>query len=321
MGDHLGFERYFWFDKEVRAGYFPNASKLADAFELSIKTAQRAIEYMRDRIHAPLEYSKTRRGYYYRDNSFELPNLHISQEELLAILMARNILSHSAGGAISRQINKFGKRLFAMMGDLGLDERRMEEAFSANWTEYAPTEGPVFQKVTRALLENRVLECFYTSPKDQLPMHRAIEPHHLQHYMGTWTMIGFCRMRSDWRRFILSRISDLTLTKEKFEPKPKSAWGNQLEGGFGIFQGGKLTLVKLRFNPFRAAWIKEQVWHPKQIVSELPGGSLVMAFPVCELHEVKMKVLQFGGDVEVIEPLELREEVLIEIRKMGEIYR
>jgi hypothetical protein len=41
MGDFLVFERFVWFDAQVRQKRFPNATKLADHFELSRKTAQR----------------------------------------------------------------------------------------------------------------------------------------------------------------------------------------------------------------------------------------------------------------------------------------
>lgn len=321
MGEHQAFERYYWFDNQIRAGKFPNASTLAIKFECSNKTAQRAVIYMRDRLYAPLEYDNIQRGFFYSDDSFELPSLQVSQEELLSILLARNILSNSAGGSISALISRFGKRLFVKMGDLGLDEKRLEEAFSSTWNEYAPAEGQVFQKVTKALLESRLLEFSYTSPRERQPTRRSVEPHHLQHYMGSWTMIGFCRLRNDWRRFMLSRMTELALVKETFKPQPKSEWANQVGGGFGIFQGGKLTPVILRFNPFRAAWIKEQVWHPQQTIVELPDGSLDLTFPVCEYHEVKMKILQFGGDVEVLEPLELRDEIRSEIVKMGDIYQ
>ena len=34
-----------------------------------------------------------------------------------------------------------------------------------------------------------------------------------------------------------------------------------------------------------------------------------------------MKVLQFGADVEVMEPEELREQVVDEIKKMARVYR
>jgi len=109
MGDFLVFERFVWFDTQVRQKRFPNARKLADHFELSRKTAQRNIDFMRDRLMAPLEYDSSKKGYDYPDHSFELPRFPVTQEEILSVLLARNLLSYSAGGFISSAINRFGK--------------------------------------------------------------------------------------------------------------------------------------------------------------------------------------------------------------------
>ena len=120
---------------------------------------------------------------------------------------------------------------------------------------------------------------------------------------------------------MLSRMSSLKMTEDQFAPRPRAQWQGQLEGGFGIFQGGELTLVRLRFNAFRAAWIREQLWHSDQKISELPDGGLELSFPVCHFHEIKMKILQFGADVEVLDPAALRDEVMAEIERMSGMYR
>ena len=41
---------------------------------------------------------------------------------------------------------------------------------------------------------------------------------------------------------------------------------------------------------------------------------------MADFREIKMKILQFGADVEVIAPEELREEVRQEIDKMAKLY-
>lgn len=321
MGEHLIIERYQWFDREVRAGKFPNARKLAEKFEIHQKTADRTITFMRNRFHAPLEFNSARRGYFYSDSTFQLPTVAATQEELLAILLAQNLLSSSAGGVISEQIKTFGQKLFSTTGLMGLSQKRLNEAFSATWNEYAPSQGRVFQTALQALVESRLLEFVYTSPRDQTPVKRTVEPHHLQHYMGNWGMIGYCHLRQEWRKFMLSRMTDVTLRKESFAPKPKTAWKNQLEGGFGIFQGQEPQRVELKFNAFRAPWIREQIWHAKQEIVESSDGSVILAFPACHFPEVKMKILQFGADVEILEPKELREEIRAEIKKMNCLYR
>lgn len=321
MGQHLKYLRYQWFDREVRAGKYPNARNLAEAFEIDQKTADRTINFMRDSLGAPLEYDASLRGFYYSNKSFQLPPVSVTQEELLAILLAQNLLSSSAGGVISKQIKTFGQKLYATTGRLGLSQARLNEAFSATWNEYAPAQGNVFQVAIEALIENRLLEFVYTSPRDQSPIKRTVEPHHLQHYMGSWGMIGYCHLRRGWRKFMLSRMTDVRLLETTFIPKSRTEWNNQLEGGFGIFQGQEPKRVVLKFNAFRAPWIREQIWHPEQRQVEHSDGCVTLVFPACHFHEVKMKILQFGADVEVLEPSELREEVRDEIQKMNSLYR
>jgi hypothetical protein len=62
MGDHQAFERYYWFEKMIKARKYPNATTLAKEFECDKKTANRAITFMQDRLHAPLQYDNARHG-------------------------------------------------------------------------------------------------------------------------------------------------------------------------------------------------------------------------------------------------------------------
>lgn len=106
----------------------------------------------------------------------------------------------------------------------------------------------------------------------------------------------------------------------KGRPRPKEEWTYQLQNNFGIFQGQKSIQVVLRFSPFRARWIREQVWHPEQKIRELADGGLDLELPVADFREIKMRILSFGADVEVLSPDELRLEVAQEIKKMQGLY-
>ena len=89
---------------------------------------------------------------------------------------------------------------------------------------HSPSQADTFRIVLSGLLRNRVLKCLYTSPASGLKTERRIEPHHLQHYMGSWVLIGWCRLRQDWRKFFFSRMSHPDLTRVSFDPRPKSEW-------------------------------------------------------------------------------------------------
>ena len=94
-----------------------------------------------------------------------------------------------------------------------------------------------------------------------------------------------------------------------------------LETTFGLFQGGTATNVTLRFCPFRARWIKQLHWHPDQQLRQQPDGCLDLTLPVSDFREIKMKILQYGADVEVLAPEALRREIINEIKNMDALYR
>ncbi len=197
----------------------------------------------------------------------------------------------------------------------------MDELFSATWLGYSPAQAEVFKVVSRSLMERRRLSFTYSSPRqDTTPNHREVEPHHLQHYMGSWVLLARCRLRDDWRKFLLSRMENPTLTDDEFTPHPRDQWLPQLEGAYGIFQGKPPARAVIRFTPARARWIKEQVWHPDQRLDETPDGGLLLTLPVADYREIKLRLLQYGADAEVLEPAALRAEIEQEITRMTKVY-
>ncbi len=313
-------ERVFWFHERAKNNRHPNATHLAEHFNVSTKTAQRDIDCLRDRFNAPLEYNPPKRGYYYTDDVYELPCLPASQHEVLCLLAAGQLLAQSAGGYISRELPYLKDKIFAAETPAGLSCECTKQAFSAVWNGYSPAQEETFRRVAWALLRHRMVRFDYRSPQTDTTTHREVEPHHLMHYNASWVLIAWCRMRKGWRNFYLARMMDLATLDESFVPKPESAWRPLLQNAFGLFHGDDTTLVTLRFTPFRARWIREQRWHPSQTLKELPTGGVELTLPAADFREIKMHILQFGADCEVIAPLELREEIQSEIARMKAVY-
>lgn len=74
------FHRIVWFHNQINDNKFPNARKLSDTFEISLRQAQRDIEYLRNSLNAPLNYSAKERGYTY-SCEYSLPVFFLSQSE------------------------------------------------------------------------------------------------------------------------------------------------------------------------------------------------------------------------------------------------
>jgi len=81
-----------------------------------------------------------------------------------------------------------------------------------------------------------------------------------------------------------------------------------------------MIYVQLKFSPYQSRWIRERQWHQTQKLTELEDGGLILEMDVQGLVEIKMWVMQYGAEVEVVEPGKLKEEIKQEIQKMQHLY-
>lgn len=228
MAGKLAYERYYWFHEQIKGNKRPNSKLLADKFEISQKTAQRDIEFMRDRIGAPLEYSHVNRGYYYTDKGYELPPIWLSESELVAFILAKRLAAaipdRNLKDSLSTFISKFSSRVSDKVG-FNLDD--IQDKISLKNIEYYTVNESLFRKVVNALFSKKSLEIQYYSPHKDERTKRKIFPLHLLDYMGNWHLVSFCTLKNGLRNFALSRIEECNYIDEKISlptDLPRSAW-------------------------------------------------------------------------------------------------
>ena len=78
---------------EIKEGRFPNASSLARQLSVSTKTVQRDLDYLRDELDAPIEFSRDENGYAYTRSDYVLPFLPVDGKDLFSIGVAAQVLS------------------------------------------------------------------------------------------------------------------------------------------------------------------------------------------------------------------------------------
>ena len=113
-----------------------------------------------------------------------------------------------------------------------------------------------------------------------------------------------------------------------FENKPLPArltwiydrYYEYLEETYGIFQNRERFDVTIRFSPERARWVKDEIWHPEQVVEEQEDGYYLMTIPVSHHTEIFMEILKHGAQVEILSPDWLRAKLVEEARSLVELY-
>jgi len=321
MGSKNIYERFVWFDHRVRSGKYPNATSLSGQFEISVKTAQRDIEFMRDRLNCPLLYDKTSKGYYYENDTFSLPMVYLSSEELSSLLIARKFLKDISEGYIGRDISTIVEKITAILKKHVAEESFIDDALSFQLIEYSPASEEVFKAVLEGCLKRRSLSFTYRSLTRDDETTRTVDPYHLLNYMGTWHLIAYCHLRHGLRNFVFGRMSDLKVLENTFTIPKSFNIQEHLQSAFGICKGIPTKEVCLRFSPEKARWIIGQVWHKDQKVKINKDGSLDLSFPVASFAEIMMEILKHGSGVEVIRPKALRELIREEAGRIIRIYK
>ena len=103
-------ERLLRIDELLRSGKRQTATRLAEALERSERTIRKDIAFLRDRYHAPLEFSKSK-GFYYSDPVWRLPSISLSKGELFALTLGARMLEAYAGSRYASELQSAIVRL------------------------------------------------------------------------------------------------------------------------------------------------------------------------------------------------------------------
>jgi proteasome accessory factor B len=168
--------------------------------------------------------------------------------------------------------------------------------------------------LSRAWAERRVVELTYdaaTYSPGRPPRRSRVHPYLLEASATTRAiyLIGFDESREAVRTFKLQRILELSLAVETFEPPDPAVVQDGLGRAWGVITDQEEVDVELHFDAAVASRVAETTWHPTEHVTREADGSLTWRARVPGTLEIRRWILEWGAQVEVIEPPELREEV------------
>jgi predicted DNA-binding transcriptional regulator YafY len=180
-------------------------------------------------------------------------------------------------------------------------------------------------RLTRAWAERRVVTLDY-EPARYAPESAArsavVRPYLIEPSLQTHALylIGWDETRDALRTFKIERIRDVSLTPRTFELPEGDAFESTLRRAWDIIADQPPTEVLLRFSPSVAARVREATWHPTQEVVQDEDGSLTWRATVAGTIEIRLWILSWGADVEVLAPPDLRKDVAQTHRRAGERY-
>jgi len=306
----------------IRRECFPNVQRLAEEFEVHPRTIQRDLAALRDFLGAPIRYDSRRRGYCYAEE-YELPQVRLTEGEVATFYLGCHMLAHFRGTPFEEGIESALSKLALMLpGQVSAHLSELGRFLSLDtgpaWGD-AEAVAANLRMVSSAIEDRRQLRITYYSPGRDAETVRTIAPYHLRFDNGVWYVIAYCDFREDIRIFALHRMRQIEETSLPFKVPDGFSIDEYLGLSWSIIRG-EVRDVRIRFDPHAARWVRECMYHPTQRIEDEPDGSIVASFRVSGLEEIKRWVLQFGRRAEVLDPPELRGEMLDEARGMAGIY-
>jgi len=318
-------ERFYRMQGMLRNRRFVRTQDFLAELEVSRATFKRDLEYMKDRMHAPIVYDRHHEAYRFDDTVadsevWQLPGLWFSADELRALLTMDQLLGDLQPGVLSELTGPIRKRLKDLLesGEHSAEDIAKRIRVLAIGTR--KVEPAHFRVLSAALLSRRRIKIRHFRRQDGDVLEREVSPQRLVHYRDNWYLDAWCHKRQALRTFGVDAIESASVSDKTARDVSEDALDRHFTSGYGIFSGAETQEAVLLFGKERARWVSRETWHPKQDGKLQPDGTYVLKFPYSQEPELVMDVLKYGADVEVLAPPSLRATVASHLQAAARRY-
>lgn len=315
-------ERFYLIDRLLEEHGLVTRQRFLDALNVSPATFKRDLEYMRDRLHAPIAWNADRQGYEFTvpdgvSPPYQLPGLWFNQSEIFALLTMQQLLAGLDPGLLASHVAPLRSRLESLLEKGNVDAAEVNKRIRILAQAARPAKSAVFEVIAHGVLRRTRLQFRYQARSTGETTQREVSPQRLVHYRDNWYLDAWCHTRDDLRTFSVDAISAAAPLDARAKSIDDATLDRRLGSGYGIFSGEKVEWASLRFTPQRARWVAQERWHPEQRGRLEPDGAYVLEVPYADPRELMMDILKFGADVDVLGPPSLRKHWIDEIRKQA----
>lgn len=307
-------ERLSFIDSRIKARGGVSLREVAERFEISARQARRDLDYLCERLGAPIHWSPGPRRYEYTE---AWSGLEFADEKALLFY----VFARAAAGTLAYVPLAEEEALARLLDFVPPALRGAESAISYELPGYDPADMERLGLIVRGIAEARCLDIAYRDAEGRAS-ERRVEALRLVNYAGSWYCVAFDHESGELRTFRLSRFSGIAISRDRAGASvPAAELERFLSSSFGMFKGPGDKRAIVRFHGRALAVVRGEVWHPGQERSEgvdERGPYVELALPVSRYDELLGRILRFGADAEPVEPPELRELWKAEIRRMAQ---
>ncbi len=260
----------------------------------------------------PLDYENTR-----------LRSFQLEPEEAFALYLGVRLLVKQQDKRNQPAELALAKLADVLTADAGVSSEIQQAAHQLAQRPNLPGYQSVFRTVVRAYIYRLRIAIRYR-PLNGAAFETTFDTYLIEpSQVGYSTyLIGFSEAANALRSYKLERIESAALTRSHYTIPAEFPGLDVLKNAWSIYYGNAQVHVRLRFSPQVSQRVQESVWHSSQKMqedSERPGF-LLWQCDVPDTTDMLPWIRGWGGDVEVLEPPELRATLQKEAARMTALY-
>ena len=279
------------------------ANELAAHFEVSKRTILRDIDTL-TAAGIPIYTVQGKGGGISILDNFVLDKTAVSDEEQSKILLALQTLNAADDVEATELLER-------LSGLFQKDITDWLEIDFSRWGTRSPVDNKKFGQLKDAIIKSSVAKITYYGSNSK-KSERRICPLKLIYKDKAWYLQGYCLEKSDYRVFKMSRIKNIDLLTEKFDPKNFTV--PELESPDIVYETVKLKFssdaIHRVYDDFEDNEITQNADGSITVMAQIPCGEWIYGF-----------LLSYGASLEVLEPLSVRNNMIERIKEFKKTYK
>lgn len=239
----------------------------------------------------------------YEDRSFSINSQPLNENEQNQLKEALLTLSRFKGMPQFEWVDELITKLDAEFG-LTQSAYRIIQFEQNNYLKGLDKISPLYE----ATLNKQALHLTYKSYRTNLETDHIFHPYFLKQYNNRWFVFGFDENKNQIINFALDRILSATKVSQKYKPNKSIDFEEYFENiiGVNVPENKEITVVKIRVSNSRLPWIISKPLHGSQKIYTNNENYSIIILELIPNFEFEALILSFGDDMEIIEPLEIR---------------
>lgn len=298
---------------QVQARRGSTATDLADRLDVSPRTVFRDLKVLQE---AGVPVTNIPGRGYHLDPEFHAALQRFGASEMLGLMLLAKVAEALPEQPLLRPAHEAVMKIIAQLPATvrGFYQELLHNVtFSPGAARMDAAVPARFSLLQQCIEEHTVCRVRYSPVRPHQPFAGRIHALHLHFHKHTWYVIAFSESHDEVRMFNLSRFGELEATDDIFPSMPFSI-DDYLGNAWGIIPGETTYAVALHFTPRVTRNVTEITWHRSQKVQFHDDGSCTMRFRVDGIDEIKWWIIGYGDQVEVLEPVMLRDEIALMAR-------